>query len=370
MVKEVSFRYPNARADEIGYSEFHEVLRVIVRADAMVKPEKMATVFEFSSTLPRPPIKARSANAKPEENCEIHPNAKVPHTNGECRQNEANPKFKLKFQKRERVEEGHKKVSKPKYDSDQKVLFIEEEESDIDEIYLTQSRNILCDTNNMLGVGRFPPNKNSRIQIPRRAEVTDTQLDVDPQPLTYDGLMKWHEQDRSDPKGRQCHFLESSSDEEESSSSSDWISVDSDELFRKTGIERWPPKPTALGARPLRRNKDGEYVDMISSHDGEYVDMISSHVEPTEVITEYENYLYNMAYLANLTMDLVGEDTKRFDPLMADCPMEFEWSDKHEAVPDGGWTIAHEEEELSPHEEEEMSPAAKASETEVNSNHI
>jgi len=98
--------------------------------------------------------------------------------------------------------------------------------------------------------------------------------------------------------------------------------------------------------------------------------MISSHVEPTEVITEYENYLYNMAYLANLTMDLVGEDTKLFDPLMADCPMEFEWTDKHEVVPDGGWTIPHEEEEMSPHEEEEMSPVAKASETEVTSNHI
>ena len=159
MVKEVSFRYPNARADEIGFSEFHEVLRVIVRADAMVRPEKMATVFEFSATVPRAPLKERSANAKPGDNCEVHPNAKVSHTNGECRQNEANPKFKLKFQKRERVEEGHKKVSKPKYDSDQKVLFIEEEESDIDEIYLTQTKNILCDTNNMLGVGCFSPNK-------------------------------------------------------------------------------------------------------------------------------------------------------------------------------------------------------------------
>ncbi len=166
--------------------------------------------------------------------------------------------------------------------------------------------------------------------------------------LTYDGLMKWHEKDRKDPKRR--HFLESSSDEEEcSSSSSECISVDSDELFRKTGIERWPPKPKASDSRLLCRNEDGEYVDMLSPH-----------VEPAAVISD-SDYLHDMAYLANLIMEMydeVGEDTKLFEPVMADYPMEFKWYDEHELLPDGGWTIAH--------EEEEMSPIAKKTETDVN----
>ena len=134
-------------------------------------------MFSNLRVSPQTPVKARSATAKPEDKCEVHPYAKIPHTNGECRQNESNPKFKLKFNKRDRVEGADQKVSKPKNDTSQKILFIEEEESDIEEIYLTQTRNILCDTNNMLGVN-FSPNKNLRVQIPRRADPS---------------LMKWHE---------------------------------------------------------------------------------------------------------------------------------------------------------------------------------
>jgi hypothetical protein len=283
-------------------------------------------------------VKARSANAKPDDNCEIHPLAKVPHTNGECRQNEANPKFKLKFKKRERGEEAvDQKVTKQKYDSSQKVLFIEEEESDIEEIYLTEDKKVLCDTNNMLGVG-FSPNKNLCIKIPRQAESTATQVEDERMPLTYAGLRKWHEKDRKE--GR--HFLESSSDEEECLSS-DCISMDSDELFHKTGIERWP-KPTS---RLLQRNEHGDYIDMPSPY-----------VEPAAVTTDDEHYLHDMAYLANLTMEIYGEDAKPFDQVMADHPMEFEWSDRHELLPDGGWKVAHEE------EQGKMSPAASISEQE------
>ncbi len=89
---------------------------------------------------------------------------------------------------------------KPKYDSNQKVLFIEEENSDIDEIYLTQTKNILCDPgNNMLGL-EFTPNKKLRIKISRWAEATVMQLEVDLPSLLYVGLIKWHEQDRKDQK--------------------------------------------------------------------------------------------------------------------------------------------------------------------------
>ena len=85
MVKKISFRHPDSRADEIGYTEFHEVLRIINRTEAMIKPEKTVSVFEFTSFAPRPPVKARSVNAKPENKCELHPYAKIPHINGECR---------------------------------------------------------------------------------------------------------------------------------------------------------------------------------------------------------------------------------------------------------------------------------------------
>ena len=103
VVKEISFRYPNAEAIDIGSTEFHEVIRVIIRAETLIKPEATVNVFEAAAqnTIPlRPPFKTRSANAKPEEKCEIHPLAKIPHTNKECRQNQANANFKLKFQKR------------------------------------------------------------------------------------------------------------------------------------------------------------------------------------------------------------------------------------------------------------------------------
>ena len=328
MVKEITFRHPNRRADEIGYAEFHEVLRVINQTEAMLKPDKAVNVFEFTSFAPRPPAKARSATAKPEDKCELHPYAKIPHTNGECRQNAANPKFKLKFNKRDRAEGADQKMSHPKNDPSQKVLFIEEEDSDIEEIYcVTQTKNFHCDTNNMLGVGCFTPNKNLRIQIPRQAEATVTQLE-DCWPLTYDSLMEWHEKDRKDPKVR--HFLESS-EEEQCSSSSECISVDSGELFRETGIERWPPKPNASDHRLLGRDEDGGYGDMLSPH-----------VEPATVITDDENYFRNMAYLT-------------------DYPREFKWYDEHELLPDGGWKVVHEE------EQEEMSSAASPSENEHDS---
>ena len=347
LVKEISFRYPNSKAGEIGYAEFHEVLRIINRTEAMIKPEKPVSVFEFTSFASRPPAKvvARSANAKAEDNCEIHPNAKVSHTNAECRQNEANPNYRLKFQKRHREEEPEKKGSKPKNDINQKVLFIEAEaESDLDEIYLMQDKKIRCD--DMSGFG-FTPNKNLRnvIQIPRRADPTASQLEHERLPLTFDGLMKWHEKDRKDPKGR--HFLESSSDEEEEEylSSSDCISVDSGELFRKTGIERWPPKPKASGSRLLERNEYGDYVNMIPAC-----------VEPSAVIIDSdEHYLQDMACL---TMEVYGEDAKLFDQVTADHPTVFEWHDEHEVVPDDGWKVVHEE------EQGEMSPAASSSENE------
>ena len=78
-------------------------------------------------------------------------------------------------------------------------------------------------------------------------------------------------------------------------------------------------------------------------HNEDDTTMFDQALEPAAVITDDEHYLHDMAYLA-------------------DCPMKFEWYDKHELVPDGGWKIAH--------EEEEMSPVAKTSETEVNINHI
>ena len=132
--------------------------------------------------------------------------------------------------------------------------------------------------------------------------------------------MNWHENDRKDPRGR--HFLESS-EEEECSNSSECISINSDQLFRETGIERWPPKSKA------------------SDHRG-YGDMLSPHVEPATVITDDENYFRNMAYLT-------------------DYPREFKWYDEHELLPDGGWKVVHEE------EQEEMSPAASPSENEHDS---
>ncbi len=52
----------------------------------------------------------------------------------------------------------------------------------------------------------------------------------------------------------------------------------------------------------------------------------------------------------------VGEDTKLFDPVMADYPIEFEWYDEHELLPDGGWKAIQEE------VQGEMSPAASLTE--------
>ncbi len=112
---------------------FTKNLRVINQIEAMLKPDKAVNVRIYK-LRPQTLVNARSATAKPEDKCEVHPYAKIPHTNGECRQNESNPKFKLKFNKRDRAEGADQKVSKPKYDSSQKVLFIEEEESDIEEI--------------------------------------------------------------------------------------------------------------------------------------------------------------------------------------------------------------------------------------------
>ena len=72
--------------------------------------------------------------------------------------------------------------------TNQKVLFIEEEESDIDEIYLNQAQKVLCDPKKKMSGFGFTPNKNLRIKIPRRAEATATQLEDD-RPLSYDGLI-------------------------------------------------------------------------------------------------------------------------------------------------------------------------------------
>ena len=291
---------------------------------------------------PPDPLRARSATAKSEDKCEVHPYAKIPHTNGECRQNEANPKFKLKFKKRDRGEEADQKVSKPKYDSSQKVLFIEEEESDIDEIYLNEVQKVLCDPEkNMSGVG-FTPNKNLCIKIPRRADPTTSQLEDECLPLTYDGLMKWHEKDS---KGR--HFLESSSDEEESFSSSDCISVDSDELFRKTGIERWPPKPKASDSRLLlERNEDGEHVNRPST-------CVESVMEVRRFPDMTKLVLEGQKEDAKKDVRDDEDDTSLVDQVIADYPMEFEfdWYDKHSLLTDEGWEIA-------PNKEQEMSPPA------------
>ena len=52
--------------------------RVINQAEGMLKSDKAVNVFEFTSFAPRPPVKARSATAKPEDKCELHPYAKIP----------------------------------------------------------------------------------------------------------------------------------------------------------------------------------------------------------------------------------------------------------------------------------------------------
>ena len=84
--------------------------------------------------------------------------------------------------------------------------------------------------------------------------------------------------------------------------------------------------------------------------------MIPACVEPSAVIIDSdEHYLQDMACL---TMEVYGEDAKLFDQVTADHPMVFEWHDEHEVVPDDGWKVVHEEEQVK------MSPAASSSENE------
>jgi hypothetical protein len=369
MVKEISFRHPNSRADEIGFAEFHEVLRVINRTEVMLKADTdKVNVFEFTTFAPRLPVKARSANAKPDEKCEVHPNAKIPHTNRECRQNESNPKFKLKFQKRDRGEEADQKASKPKYDSNQKVLFIEEEEeSEIDEVYLTQDRKFLCEPlNNMSSL--FTPDKKLFIKIPRRAESTAKQLEGD-RPLSYTALMDFNHRNSAS----QSHRDFDSSPEAEECSSSECEGVESDiysaaddlsyvlqsnarraayhkEWFKSSSLSK-PRSPELLLSSLSKQKQEGACVNMFSpcvvvkAFETDE-DLESCHLpDMTELVFERQEEDAN-------EVNQEDEDgATLFDRVVDDYPMKFDWYDEHTLLTDGGWEIVRDE-------EQEMSPPA------------
>ena len=105
IVQDLSLRYTNMYAHELTINHLNTTLTANMRA----KPRgETANVFQTVATpaLPRAasftptkwapkPVRLRSPDANPKAPCEIHPDAKVPHSNGECRQNPTNKKSKI-----------------------------------------------------------------------------------------------------------------------------------------------------------------------------------------------------------------------------------------------------------------------------------
>ena len=102
IVQDTALRYPNMLANELTITHLNSTLTANMRA----KPRgETASVFQAIAAPTRAglvaptkwtpkALKARSPDANPKAPCEIHPDAKVPHTNGECRQNPANKRSK------------------------------------------------------------------------------------------------------------------------------------------------------------------------------------------------------------------------------------------------------------------------------------
>ena len=81
--------------------------------------------------------------------------------------------------------------------------------------------------------------------------------------------------------------------------------------------------------------------------------------KPSAASIDSEHFLEDMTSLAKLILETADEDAKEvyqddkngatlFDRVVADHPMEFEWYDEHSLLPDGGWEMNHNEEEMSP----------------------
>ena len=396
VVKEISFRYPNAEAIDIGSTEFHEVIRVIIRAETLIKPEATVNVFEVAAqnTIPlRLPFKNRSANAKPDDNCEIHPMAKIPHTNKDCRQNQANV-FKLKFKKRKN-EGGPEDQGISK----QKIMLFEEslssESSDIDEIYLSNENfhcGIIGNENDMSPFNQqsssFP--NNLFIEIPRLDERTtkpvaaaavmqlcdENQNDVVKTyyPLTYEGLLNWNKNDQ------RLQSYNSSSEEEDcySSDCEDLVNDEQNfvEMAPKRRMEHYPSiaEQTKFHATtkwyeneeeetPYEQSKQfafytarAEFLPMREKEEvcvDQFMPKKSPIAPASVLLKEVEEWEWGLRLDDDKEPETESQST-------ANELMFFNWGDDYDVNPNGGWERKREEEhpdkcEHSPdgHEEEE-----------------
>ena len=104
IVQDISLRYPNMFAHELTINHLNSTLTANMRAKPRGETANVfqtiaapaitrATTSNVTKWAPRA-VRVRSPDANPKAPCEIHPDAKVPHTNGECRQNLANKKTK------------------------------------------------------------------------------------------------------------------------------------------------------------------------------------------------------------------------------------------------------------------------------------
>jgi hypothetical protein len=134
IVQDTALRYPNMLAHELTINHLNSTLTANMRARPRLET---ASVFQTAApAIARAPpaatkwapkvLRVRSADANPKAPCEIHPDAKVPHSNGECRQNLANKKARI-----------NERTTKLMMLSEE----INESSSDLEEIYQFENGN-------------------------------------------------------------------------------------------------------------------------------------------------------------------------------------------------------------------------------------